>query len=153
MHRIWRPILAGVALLTLLLAACDDEDDESFRLPPDENIIRIGDQPFADHGTVDARGEEQIRMEANAFYFEPTFIRGNPGQALTIEIFNGDEQNVHSFNTGDAQSARDIPPGGAERIALTFPQSGVMLFFCRYHIEQAMRGELLVGDESPQPVP
>jgi plastocyanin len=141
-------LVVGVGLL---LAACDEEDDTTYRLPPDDNIIELGDQIFADHGTVDARGQAELAMETDAFYFEPTFIRGTAGQTLTLVIENNDQQNRHNFTMREI--SRDIPPGGAERIEVTFPESGVQLFFCRYHIDLGMRGELLVGDATPQPTP
>lgn len=144
-------VLLLAAVLPLLFAACDDDENSARRLPADEPIIRLGEQPFADHGTVDVRGEEQLRMAVDSFHFAPTFIRGAPGQTLTLEIRSDDQRNRHSFTM--AEIDREIPPGGAERIQITFPASGIQLFFCRYHVEQGMRGELLVGDASPQPAP
>ncbi len=151
MYRI--ALLLGLTFAMLVVAtACDDDDEH--RLPPDDNLRQIGDQVFADHGTRDVRGQTDVSMEAGAFYFEPTFLRGNPGQTVVLTIRNEDEQNVHNFTmTEGGVVSRHIPPGGAERIEITFPTSGISLFFCGLHIEHGMRGELLVGDATPRPAP
>lgn len=44
MHRFRQPILVGLTAFALLLTACDD--DEVRRLPPDDNIVELGDQPI-----------------------------------------------------------------------------------------------------------
>jgi YVTN family beta-propeller protein len=36
---------------------------------------------YADHGTKDVRTLSKLELEADDYYFGPTFLRGNPGQA------------------------------------------------------------------------
>ena len=144
--------LLGAVLTASLLAACGDDADNRREIAG-ADLIRLGDQVFADHGTVDARGRDELRMEAGLFYFEPTFVRGAPGQQLTLNVYNDDEKNDHTFMLPAQGIRRDIPPNQAERIEVTFPQSGVLLFFCAFHATQGMKGELLAGDASPQPAP
>ena len=148
----WRALWLMSAAFALLVIACDDDKEDSYHTLPSADLREIGEMHFADHGTVDVRGQAELAMEAGAFYFEPTFLRGAPGQRLTLTIRTEDNQNRHSF-TLPGQVDRDIPPGGAERIEITFPESGVALFFCKFHQDQGMRGELLVGDAEPQSVP
>src|SRR5262245_48444222 len=43
---------------------------------------------YADHGTKDVRKLSKLELEADDYYFGPTFLRGNPGQKLTLMIEN-----------------------------------------------------------------
>ncbi len=149
--KMMRVVVLVLVGLTFVIVACGDDDE--YRLPAGENTIFLGEQPFNDRGTKDLRGKKAFTMEADSFHFAPTFLRGNPGQSLTLDIKNQDQQNRHNFTLPQQQITRDIPPGGAERVRVTFPQSGVLLFFCTFHIENGMRGELLAGDAQPQPAP
>ena len=148
------PRLLRVALLALLIAtaACDDEDEEKAdaRLPPEAQIITLGDMAFSNHGTRDVTGMTELRMEADQYYFAPTFLQGAPGQRLTLTIENEDNRLVHNFSLPAQQIDRDIPIDGAEIIDVVFPESGALLFLCKYHSSSGMNGELLAGDATPQ---
>jgi plastocyanin len=37
-------------------------------------------------------------------------------------------------------------------VEITFPSSGVVRFFCKFHMSRGMNGELLTGDAQPQAV-
>jgi plastocyanin len=46
----------------------------------------------------------------------------------------------------------NIPPKGKVVVAIAFPSSGVVRFFCKFHSAKGMNGELLTGDAKPQAV-
>lgn len=110
---------------------------------------KLGAATFNDHGTKDASGQARIELEADNYYFSPTFVRGKPGQKLTLTIKN-ESGTTHNFSATAAGVATDIPAHGSVEIAVTLPPSGVLAFFCKYHSGQGMNGELLVGSASPQ---
>ena len=81
-------------------------------------------------------------------YFNPTFIRANAGQKVTLHLKN-EGKATHNFSFAAASVDQDIPPEGNANITITMPANGVALIFCKIHKSQGMAGELLVGDASP----
>jgi plastocyanin len=91
-------------------------------------------------------------MDAGDFYFKGTFIRGESGQELTLEIQNVADQ-VHNFSLPEQGLDQDIPPDSDRvDVDVRFPQSGGLQFFCKYHTARGMNGLLLAGQATPQSV-
>ena len=65
--------------------------------PPKGKSITLGDLTFSDHGTKDVKGKGELDLEADNYYFEPTFLRGTPGQKLKVEIEN-ESGTLHNFS-------------------------------------------------------
>lgn len=99
----------------------------------------------------DVSGLAQVDLEADEYYFEPAFLRGTPGQKLKLEIEN-ESNTLHSFTIPEQNLDMDIPPKGKVVVEVTFPQSGMVRFFCKFHSALGMNGELLTGDAKPQAV-
>jgi plastocyanin len=95
----------------------------------------------ADHGAKDVSGESEIELEADDYYFEPTILEGKPGQKLTLEVENEGESE-HSLTVDKQGIDEDIPPGEKATVEVTFPASGTVAFYCKYHKSQAMAGAL-----------
>lgn len=133
-------LLLGVPL-ALLLVTCGQQARQ----------LKLGDVTFNDHGTVSVQGKSELELEADSYYFKPTFLQGIPGQVLKLEIEN-ESTAQHSFTITSIQVDKDIPPKGKVEVTVTFPQSGVLNFFCKYHAAQGMNGELLAGTATPQAV-
>ncbi|HEX2179051.1 MAG TPA: cupredoxin domain-containing protein [Actinomycetota bacterium] len=147
------------SVLVLLLAGCggggDDEATESQTgtgteaagtpTPIAEETIGLtnGEQANA-HGEVDASGEDTVEFELDDNYFEPTVILGTAGQEITLEAFN-EGGNIHNFSLTDQQIDQDFREDSEEEIEVSFPDSGALTFFCKYHAELGMRGELRVA--------
>ncbi len=140
--------LAGALVAGLAVAGCggDDDDDDVSNGPKE---VKVGDLTFADTGTEDVMGDKELKLAAQDFAFSPTFVRGDPGQKLKVVISN-DSANTHNFNTGTGGLDKDIAKAGKEEVEVTFPQSGGLVFFCKYHAKQGMNGGLLAGKASPQ---
>ena len=119
--------------------------------PPKGKSITLGDLTFSDHGTKDVRGQGELDLEADNYYFEPTFLRGTPGQKIKIQIKN-DSGTLHNFSIPEQQIDVDIPRKGKVVVEITFPSSGVVRFICKFHESRGMNGELLTGDAKPQAV-
>jgi YVTN family beta-propeller protein len=113
--------------------------------------LRLGSTTFADHGTADVRGLARVEIEVDDYYFAPTFLRGHPGQRLTLVVEN-ESATLHSVTIPVLHVDRDVPPKGKVELAVTFPASGVVHLFCKFHEALGMNGELLAGDAAPQPV-
>jgi YVTN family beta-propeller protein len=103
---------------------------------------------FNDHGTVDVRGKEEIDVEADEDYFEPTFLRGASGQSLKLIVEN-ESPSLHNVSIPGLGVDTNVPPHASAEIEVTFPQSGSTTFFCKFHTALGMNGALLIGDETP----
>jgi len=114
--------------------------------------LRIGALTFSYHGTETVTGKATHDLEADDYYFEPTFLRGTPGQRLTLEIEN-ESTTLHNLTVPDLGIDRDLPPKGKVVLDVTFPPSGVVRFYCKLHEALGMNGELLAGAAMPAAVP
>ena len=99
----------------------------------------------------DVTGLAELHLVADEYYFEPAFLRGTPGQKLKLEIEN-ESSTLHSFTIPEQKLDMDIPPKAKMVVEVTFPPSGVVHFFCKFHSALGMNGELLTGDATPQSV-
>jgi len=57
---------------------------------------------------------------------------------------------LHSFTIPEQKLDMDIRPEGKVVVEVTFPPSGVVHFFCKFHSALGMDGELLTGDAKPR---
>lgn len=76
-------------------------------------------------------------------FFEPAFLRIEPGDRVTFVVHHFDHkpQSVFIPEGADHWAANQ-----GESITVTLEQEGVYLFDCFYHNVQGMAGVLLVGD-------
>src|SRR6266852_7450987 len=107
--------------------------------------VTRGGVTYADHGTKDVRTLSKLELEADDYYFSPTFLRGNPGQKLTL-IVESEAATLHNLSIPALGIDKDIPPRGKVQLDVTFPASGVLAFSCKFHGPLGMNGQLLAGD-------
>ncbi|MGH2637131.1 MAG: cupredoxin domain-containing protein, partial [Actinomycetota bacterium] len=105
--------------------------------------ITLDGQTANDHGTEDVSGETSIEFELDNFYFQPTVVQGTAGQTLTLEAFNEGDA-AHTVTSEELGIDEELEPGGEATIQVTFPESGQVVFVCRFHEGQGMRGALEV---------
>ena len=82
-----------------------------------------------------------VNGEKDDFYFKPTVLKGTPGQELKIELSN-EESPLHNFTLQAQSIDQDVVQGQKADVMVTFPQSGFLEFFCKYHKARGMVGEL-----------
>lgn len=136
--KLTRAALVAILLLSLGLAACeDDEDDE-----------------------IEASQTVEITVEAFDFYFDPATITLEPSSAATITLVNNGDQ-LHSFTVPEMDV--ELEAQGAQTVEGTFavPEApGTYNFYCKFHPDE-MKGVISVGgldepadtDEDPEVVP
>jgi YVTN family beta-propeller protein len=100
---------------------------------------------ISDHGTLEVKGQTTIELEADDYYFKPTFLQGAPGQRLKLEIEN-ESGTLHNISLPEQHLDMDIPPKGTVTVEVVFPASGTVRFFCKFHEALGMHGALRVGD-------
>lgn len=106
-----------------------------------DKIVTIDGVRYRDHGTKDVRRQSKVEIEADNYYFKPTFLRGNPGQKLTVVIEN-EQATLHNFFVPALGVDKQLPPNSKVEVQLTFPDSGVLTFTCKYHAALGMNGQL-----------
>ena len=136
-------LLAVVLALALLVTACSKKASEG-----GGGTITIAGQKANDKGTKDVSGassaELELNNEGNVYYFEPTILKGTAGQKMTLELSN-EGSALHNFSVTDQNVDQDVPSGQKAEVTVTFPQSGTLVFFCKYHQTLGMVGALEVA--------
>jgi plastocyanin len=130
-------LFAVVLVLALAATACGKENGTE----EGGETITIAGQKANDHGMKDVSGESSVELEQDNFYFEPTVLEGTPGQKLTIELSN-EGSALHNFSIPDQSIDQDVQPDAKGEVTVTFPNSGTLVFFCKYHQSQGMVGAL-----------
>jgi hypothetical protein len=71
--------------------------------------------------------------------FSPTILVGSPDQEIDLTIEN-QTPALHNFSTVDEAIDRDIEVGGSISVHVTFPRTGYLFFFCKYHLQDSQIG-------------
>lgn len=129
--------LALLIALMLVAASCGGGDEEG-------GTITVGGEKANDHGSQDVTGESELDLELDDFYFEPTVIDGTAGETLTLHLEN-EGSTEHNFSVKDQGIDQDVEDGGKADVTVTFPDSGTLVFFCKYHQDMGMRGALEIA--------
>lgn len=132
--RLLRLLILALAL-GMVAAACSKKSESG-----EGGKITINGKSANNHGTKDFSGKSSADVEMDNFYFDPTVIKGSPGQTLQIK-FGNDGKTLHNFTLG-GKDMGDVQPGTDAAFRVTFPQSGVLEFHCKYHQSSGMVGEL-----------
>ena len=91
----------------------------------------------------------QVKAGANGYSFSPTVLVGAPRQQLQLTVLNpvgaNFESIFHDFSVPAEGISFDLLPGQQRTVTVTFPASGSISFFCRYHAKYGQAGELTVA--------
>ena len=143
-----RPFMLLILAMALVGAACGDNSSET-ETPGASGSeagtqTTIGSEAANGHGSQDVSSMDEFSLEVDDFYYEPTLLTGTAGQQLTIELDN--EGTVeHNFSLDEQSISQDIEAGENASVSVTFPDSGALVFYCKYHRDQGMVGGLEVA--------
>lgn len=136
-----------LAVSCLMVPACAGNTPE----PGEETSPQVESSPVTSplsnaetaevHNTEDVSGKTEIEVEMDDYYFEPTILKGDAGQELTLKFKNVGAE-LHNFTLQAQSIDTDVNVGESGEAKVTFPPSGGLVFFCEYHSVQNMRGEL-----------
>jgi plastocyanin len=103
-----------------------------------------GAQAINDKGTKDVSALSSVEVEQDTYYFKPTVLTGKAGQRIRIELEN--ESTVeHNFTLESQNVDQDVEKKEKGSVTVTFPPSGSLVFFCKYHRQLGMQGRLVVA--------
>jgi len=104
--------------------------------------VTIAGVAYTDHGTRDISTQGVVKMEADDYYFGPTFLRGKPGQRVRLRIEN-ESSTLHNITIPGQQVDRDILPKQTIEVDVTVPASGAVAFMCKFHGPVGMNGQIV----------
>ena len=96
------------------------------------------------HGTKDVKDGDTIEMEADDFYFGPTFIKGPAGAKITVDLEN-EGKAKHTFTIDDQKLDQELDAGAKATVSVTLPASGTLVYYCQFHQNQGMQGALFTA--------
>jgi plastocyanin len=128
-----RVLVLGIAV-ALLLAACGSSKSST---SGNKTPVQLSGK-VTNKGTKTASGTS-FTIEANDYFFNPTFVNAKPGTKLTVTIANRG-QNTHTFTIVSASIDKTIAPGQSASVDITMPSSGSLNFYCRFHRSLGMQG-------------
>jgi len=91
------------------------------------------------HGTKDIAMDTKVSLEQDNFYFDPTFIKAEPGAALTVTLKN-DGKVAHTFTIDSLHVDQTLQPDQTKTVTFTLPSSGTVPFYCKFHRSMGMQG-------------
>jgi plastocyanin len=132
-----RKILILLGAVAVFLTGCGDDSSSGTPVTLTGNTTN--------KGTKDLSGSE-IEIEADDFYFSPTFIKGGtPGATVTVKLKN-DGKNPHTFTSTALGVDEQVNVGESKDVTITLPQSGATEFHCRFHQSNGMQGSFFFKD-------
>jgi plastocyanin len=79
-------------------------------------------------------------MEADDYYFGPTFVKVKPGEKVTIELEN-EGTMTHTFTSDSLKVDEQLAPDEKAKITVTVPSDGTAFeFHCSIHQSMGMQG-------------
>lgn len=158
-----RPLAAVLAAAALIAAGCADDDtngqagdgvDGGQTAPQNgeqapEATITVEGEELQFRGRSEVSGDGPTEVQAGNFFFEPTVLAGEPGQTVQVRVAN-DSDVAHTFTLQDQDVDEVLQSGQSATASVTMPDSGQLVFVCRFHTAQGMRGALDVpGGDDP----
>jgi plastocyanin len=71
-------------------------------------------------------------------------VTGSAGATITLHLEN-EGTTEHNFSLTDQGIDQDVEAGEKAEVSLTVPDSGTLVFFCKYHQDMGMRGAIEVS--------
>ena len=104
-------------------------------------------KPVTLDGKVNNKGTKDIskkkftslEIEADDFYFSPTFIKAKPGSTVTVQL-KSEGSNEHTFTIDGSTIDQDMKPGSSASVHVTIPANGALAFHCKFHGSAGMQG-------------
>jgi plastocyanin len=127
-----------------LAAGCGGKKSNTTSASPGSTTTSAATPKMNQHGVKDVSGMSSLEVEMDDYYFSPTVIKGKPGQQLTLNLSNHGTVE-HNFTITSQGLNRDVEPKKTAGVQVTLPQSGTLVFYCKYHKSLGMAGELTTG--------
>jgi plastocyanin len=89
---------------------------------------------------LSAKATASLELEADDFYFEPTFVKVKPGEKVAITLKN-EGDTTHTFTSDALNIDQQLAAGKSKKFTVTVPSSGTAFqFHCDFHEAMGMQG-------------
>ena len=136
-----RLAIAAVIVLAVFAAACSSNSSSSSSTTTGGTSTSTSSAPS---GGTDVSGKTTFDISAQNFFFSPSELDGTAGQTLKLTVTN-DGTTAHTFTIDSQQVDITLQPGQSQQVSVTFPQSGSVEFYCKFHVSSGMKGTLTVA--------
>jgi plastocyanin len=141
MTRIQGVVVIAALFLVFAAAGCGGGSSGSSEEGEETSTTIMGSQ-VQSHGTKDVSSESgKVEVELDDNYFEPTILKGKPGQMLELELKN-EGTTTHTFTLAEQSVDAEVQPGDETEVDVKFPASGELKFVCKFHGAEGMIGAL-----------
>jgi len=142
MTRIQGIVVIAALFLVFAAAGCGGGSSSSSSEEGEETSTTIMGSQVQSHGTKDVSGASgKVEVELDDNYFEPTILKGKPGQMVELELKN-EGTATHTFTLAEQSVDAEVQPGDETEVDVKFPASGELKFVCRFHGAEGMIGAL-----------
>ena len=130
-----RILVAGVVLALAITACSSKENPTVTGTPNGPEKQMIGGQDVVVRGRLTVSGNAATLAIKDNF-FEPNILIGAAGSRVTLTLQSAG-LGIHNFSLTEQSINKDITPGSTSTVDVTFPPSGRLVFFCRFHRDES----------------
>ena len=142
-----RNLLIGVALAASLFVstACSSSSSSSAASGNSTSTTSSSSETSSSSAAdvADVTGKSTFEIGQENFFFSPSTIDGSAGQEITFTVKN-DGSAPHTFTIDSMNVDVTVQPGDESTVDVTFPTSGTVEFYCKFHKTMGMTGTLEV---------
>lgn len=89
---------------------------------------------------LSAKMSTGLEIEADDYYFKPTFVKVQPGAKVRVTLKN-EGNATHTFTSDSLSLDHQVAPGKTAKFTLTVPSDGTAFqFHCNFHQSMGMQG-------------
>ena len=89
---------------------------------------------------ISSKKSASIELEADDYYFNPTFVKVQPGEKVRITLKN-EGSAAHTFTSDGLNIDQDVAAGKSVKFTITVPSDGTAFaFHCSFHGSMGMQG-------------
>lgn len=145
-------LVTTLALASVGLAACGNGDGDAPE-GAQETTTTVDDAATADPPELDEAVNDKgtallegdgVAIEADDFFFKPTFVQTEAGASFTVEVTNVGKV-AHTFTIEDTDVDEAVDPGDKVEVQVDVASDTPVVFICRFHASQGMRGAFYTG--------
>jgi len=102
--------------------------------------------PVQLEGKVNNKGAKTVKkgkisIEADDYYFKPTFDKAKPGSTVSVKLKN-EGKTQHTFTIPSLGIDTVLDPDQQATVSVTVPTDGALGFYCRFHGPNGTQGDL-----------
>jgi plastocyanin len=139
-------IVAAIAASLFVVTACSSSSSSSSAAGSSSTSTSSNSSQTSSSSAADVAnvaGKSAFEIDQANFSFTPSTIDGSAGQKITFTIKNMGSV-PHTFTIDSMNVDVTVSPGSETTVDVTFPASGTVDFYCKFHKSMGMTGTLEV---------